>query len=134
MQPTHPITLGLALSFSIVYYEILSNPEFACMLAETTFGEAMIESDVLNEDSEKNILIMQQLRDNLTLWVSDNAGEECEVQRGQKAKWIQSVIFFFLQENLLHISIAHSTWILYSKETHSVYGTTEILQCMDYTS
>lgn len=134
MQPTHPITLGLALSFSIVYYEILSNPEFACILAETTFGEAMIESDVLNEDSEKNILIMQQLRDNLTLWVSDNAGEECEVQRGQKAKWIQSVIFFFLQENLLHISIAHSTWILYSKETHSVYGTTEILQCMDYTS
>ena len=95
MQPTHPITLGLALSFSIVYYEILSNPEFACILAETTFGEAMIESDVLNEDSEKNILIMQQLRDNLTLWVSDNAGEECEVQRGQKAKWIQSVIFFF---------------------------------------
>lgn len=94
MQPTHPITLGLALSFSIVYYEILSNPEFACILAETTFGEAMIESDVLNEDSKKNILIMQQLRDNLTLWISDSAGEECEVQRGQKAKWIQSVIFF----------------------------------------
>lgn len=73
MQPTHPITLWLALSFSIVYYEILSNPEFACILAETTLGEAMIESDVLNEVSEKNILIMQHLRDNLTLWVSDNA-------------------------------------------------------------
>ena len=133
MQPTHSIDLGMALSSSVVYCEILSNPEFACILAETTFGEAMMESDVLNEDSDKNTLITQQLRDNLTLWTSDNAGEECEVQRGQKAKWIQCHLFF-LQENLLHISIAHSTWILYSKETHSVYGTTEILRCMDYTS
>ena len=31
------------------------------MLAETTFGEAMIESDVLNEDSEKNILSCNSL-------------------------------------------------------------------------
>ena len=94
MQPTHPIDLGLALSSSVVYCEILSNPEFACILAETTFGEAMMESDVLNKDSDKNTLITQQLRDNLTLWTSDNA-EECEVQRGQKAKWIQCHLFFF---------------------------------------
>ena len=95
MQPTHAIDLGLALSFSIVYCEILSNPEFACILAETSFGEAMIESDVLNEDSDRSSFIMQQLRENLTLWTSASAGEDCDVQRGQRAKRIQCHLFSF---------------------------------------
>ncbi|EMP42011.1 14-3-3 protein theta [Chelonia mydas] len=79
MQPTHPIRLGLALNFSVFYYEILNNPELACTLAKTAFDEAIAELDTLNEDSYKDsTLIMQLLRDNLTLWTSDNAGEECD--------------------------------------------------------
>lgn len=35
MQPTHPIRLGLALNFSVFYYEILNSPEQACKLAKT---------------------------------------------------------------------------------------------------
>lgn len=35
MQPTHPIRLGLALNFSVFYYEILNSPEQACSLAKT---------------------------------------------------------------------------------------------------
>lgn len=38
MQPTHPIRLGLALNFSVFYYEILNTPEQACSLAKTVSG------------------------------------------------------------------------------------------------
>nr|XP_055163064.1 14-3-3 protein theta-like [Nyctereutes procyonoides] len=50
LQLTHPICLGLALNFSVFYYEILSNPELACTLAKTAFDEAIAELDTLNED------------------------------------------------------------------------------------
>uniref|UniRef100_A0A2K6LZZ8 14-3-3 domain-containing protein n=1 Tax=Rhinopithecus bieti TaxID=61621 RepID=A0A2K6LZZ8_RHIBE len=83
MQPTHPIRLGLALNFSVFHYEILDNPELACMLAKTAFDEAIAELDTLNEDSYKDsTLIMQLLKDNLTLWTSDSAGEECDEAEG----------------------------------------------------
>lgn len=34
MEPTHPIRLGLALNFSVFFYEILNSPEKACELAK----------------------------------------------------------------------------------------------------
>ena len=77
MQPTHPIRLGLALNFSVFYYEILNSPERACHLAKQAFDDAIAELDSLNEDSYKDsTLIMQLLRDNLTLWTSDAQGED----------------------------------------------------------
>ncbi|EFH70110.1 hypothetical protein ARALYDRAFT_473646 [Arabidopsis lyrata subsp. lyrata] len=66
LSTTHPIRLGLALNFSVFYYEILNSPE------RVAFDEAIAELDSLNEDSYKDsTLIMQLLRDNLTLWTSD---------------------------------------------------------------
>lgn len=117
LAPTHPIRLGLALNFSVFYYEILNSPERACHLAKQVgapaarrrrvargrcrapgaargacgvaarastrpsapnpppaqaFDEAIAELDTLGEESYKDsTLIMQLLRDNLTLWTSD---------------------------------------------------------------
>ncbi|XP_013879417.1 14-3-3 protein beta/alpha-A [Austrofundulus limnaeus] len=83
MQPTHPIRLGLALNFSVFFYEILNSPEQACSLAKQAFDEAIAELDTLNEDSYKDsTLIMQLLRDNLTLWTSENQGDEAEPGEG----------------------------------------------------
>lgn len=83
MQPTHPIRLGLALNFSVFYYEILNSPDRACHLAKQAFDDAIAELDTLNEDSYKDsTLIMQLLRDNLTLWTSDAQGDEAGEQDG----------------------------------------------------
>jgi 14-3-3 protein epsilon len=72
LPPTHPIRLGLALNFSVFYYEIMNSPDRACQLAKSSFDDAIAELDTLSEESYKDsTLIMQLLRDNLTLWTSD---------------------------------------------------------------
>merc|ERR1719149_105948 len=74
---THPIRLGLALNFSVFQYEVLNEPDEACKMARTAFEDAIAELDNVAEDSYKDsTLIMQLLRDNLTLWTSDQEGGE----------------------------------------------------------
>ncbi|KAK8244302.1 14-3-3 domain-containing protein [Phyllosticta capitalensis] len=76
LTPTHPIRLGLALNFSVFYYEILNSPDRACHLAKQAFDDAIAELDSLSEESYRDsTLIMQLLRDNLTLWTSSDGNE-----------------------------------------------------------
>jgi len=73
LAPTHPIRLGLALNFSVCHYEILKNPDEACKLAKKAFDDAVSKLEGLTEAEYKDsTLIMQLLRDNLTLWTQDN--------------------------------------------------------------
>ncbi|KAI4306390.1 hypothetical protein L6164_029671 [Bauhinia variegata] len=87
LPPTHPIRLGLALNYSVFYYEILNSPERACHLAKQAFDVAISELDTLSEESYKDsTLIMQLLRDNLTLWTSDLPEDGAEEQKVGSAR------------------------------------------------
>jgi len=77
LKSTNPIRLGLALNYSVFYYEIKSNSGKACSLAKSAFDDAIAELDNLPEESYKDsTLIMQLLRDNLTLWTSGNDDDD----------------------------------------------------------
>ncbi|KAH9496516.1 hypothetical protein Btru_043250 [Bulinus truncatus] len=76
MPSTHPNRLGLALNYSVFYYEILNSPDKACNLAKEAFDEAISDLEKIQDsDCKDSTLIMQLLRDNLTLWTSDSQAE-----------------------------------------------------------
>jgi len=73
LKETHPTRLGLALNRSVCYYEIQKESQTACNVAKKAFDDAIQKLDTLNDDTYKDsTLIMQLLRDNLTLWTSEN--------------------------------------------------------------
>ncbi|CAH1271195.1 YWHAZ [Branchiostoma lanceolatum] len=77
LGPTHPVRLGVALSFSVFHYEIRNDGEEACRVAKGAFDDAISVLDELQEDSYKDsTLIMQLLKDNVTLWSSEHDQEE----------------------------------------------------------
>lgn len=54
LPPTHPIRLGLALNFSVFYYEILNSPDRACRLL---FVRYSVSSVCLNFHQQwKNVI------------------------------------------------------------------------------
>lgn len=84
LKATHPIRLGLALNYSVFHYEIRNKPEQACKLAKDAFDKAINDLDSFPGGGEEHsykdsTLIMQLLRDNLTLWRSE-VEDECEQQ------------------------------------------------------
>jgi len=76
LSETHPITLGLSLNYSVFCVEILKRKEQACNIAKNAFDSAIDKLDTLNDSAYKDAtLIMQLLRDNLTLWTSESKQE-----------------------------------------------------------
>jgi len=74
---TDPTRLGLALNFSVCYYEILKEPKKAIDLAKKSFDSAIEKLDTIGDASYKDsTLIMQLLRDNLTLWTAVPEAEQ----------------------------------------------------------
>ncbi|KAL4470282.1 hypothetical protein ABPG74_011893 [Tetrahymena malaccensis] len=72
LNTTHPIRLGLALNFSVFYYEVMNDPTKACNLAKQAFDDAIADIEHIEEDQYKDATtIMQLIRDNLTLWTSE---------------------------------------------------------------
>jgi len=83
LPPTHPIRLGLALNFSVFYYEVYKYTDKACQLAKEAFENAMGDLDSLDAEQYKDsAAIMQLLRDNLALWQNDLPGDGKAEQDG----------------------------------------------------
>lgn len=79
LTPTHPLRLGLLLNFSVFYYEIMQNAKAARDMAEKAFNSAIANIQNVNEETYKDCtLIMQLLRDNLTLWTSEMPNDDGE--------------------------------------------------------
>lgn len=75
------------MNFSVFYYEILNSPDRACHLAKQAFDDAIAELDSLSEESYRDsTLIMQLLRDNLTLWTSSDGGDAEAAPSGEAPK------------------------------------------------
>lgn len=72
LQPINTSRLGLALNFSVLYYEILNDPKAACELAQLAFDDALQDIDSVDDATYKDsTMIMQLLKDNLLLWGND---------------------------------------------------------------
>lgn len=86
LAPTHPTRLGLALNASVCYWEILKKPDRACNLAKKAFDDAIQKLDALNDTTYKDsTLIMQLLRDNLTIW-TNHENDTTQTQDGKKVE------------------------------------------------
>jgi 14-3-3 protein epsilon len=71
--------LGLALNFSVFYYEIRNQKEEACNIAKSAFEDSMkILDDLERIKAKDTILIIQLLKENLILWNNEINDEETE--------------------------------------------------------
>merc|ERR1712080_63525 len=96
LPPTNSVKLGLALNFSVFHYEIRNGIDQASRIAKRAFDSAMNKLDNISESHYKDsTLIMQLLRDNLTLWrsrasngdikINDKDGNEFETDDEEEA-------------------------------------------------
>ena len=77
------------LSF-VFYYEILKSPEKIGSNAKTAFDGTIAELDTLSEGSHKDsMLIIQLLRDNLTLWTLETQRDEAEADEEENCPGFQ---------------------------------------------
>ena len=83
LDTTNPIRLGLALNFSVFYYEVRNDPKQACQLAKQAFDDAIADIEKIDEENYKDsTTIMQLIRDNLTLWTSELEQDDEEPEAG----------------------------------------------------
>ncbi|CAI5765898.1 14-3-3 protein gamma [Podarcis lilfordi] len=77
LEPTHPLALAVALNYSILYYEVLNNPQQATKLAKAAFDKAIAGLETLSlEYYKESTVIMQHLRDNIVQWTGTQPQQE----------------------------------------------------------
>lgn len=71
LSAINPISLGLALNFSVFHYEVMNDQETACRVAKETLDAANKELPNIDEDDETHrdaMSIINLLRENLEMW------------------------------------------------------------------
>ena len=74
---TNPIKLGLALNFSVFYYEVKNDPKKACEIASDAFDSAIHQLEKIEDEQYKDsTTILQLLKENIDMWKADLQEEE----------------------------------------------------------
>tara|TARA_B110000285_G_C14980483_1_gene541112 strand:- start:240 stop:461 length:222 start_codon:yes stop_codon:yes gene_type:complete len=69
LNACNPIRLGLALNFSVFYYEVMNKHKEACELGENALAEALEKIDDVDEETFRDAKsIIELLKENLSLW------------------------------------------------------------------
>ena len=77
LPPCNPIRLGLALNFSVFYYEVMKDHKKACELADQSLQAALDKIDDLGEEDFRDAkAIIELLKENLSLWREEEDGND----------------------------------------------------------
>ena len=69
LNACNPIRLGLALNFSVFYYEVMNQHKEACSLGEQALSDALEKIDDVDEETFRDAKsIIELLKENLSLW------------------------------------------------------------------
>lgn len=81
LPPCNPIKLGLALNFSVFYYEVMKDHKKACQLADESLQAALDKIDDLGEEDFRDAKsIIELLKENLTLWKEEEEGGDNNIE------------------------------------------------------
>eukprot|EP00344_Euplotes_crassus_P004180 CAMPEP_0196994216 /NCGR_PEP_ID=MMETSP1380-20130617/528_1 /TAXON_ID=5936 /ORGANISM="Euplotes crassus, Strain CT5" /LENGTH=230 /DNA_ID=CAMNT_0042409529 /DNA_START=24 /DNA_END=713 /DNA_ORIENTATION=- len=74
LKPYNSTKLGLALNFSVFYYELKNDSSKACSIAEESLNGAKEKIDEMdNEEARDALSIIELLKENLDLWKEEEA-------------------------------------------------------------
>ena len=74
---TNPIKLGLALNFSVFYYEVKNDAKEACTIASEAFDAAIHQLEKIEDEQYKDsTTILQLLKENIDMWKADLQEQE----------------------------------------------------------
>ena len=72
----NPIRLGLALNFSVFYFEVMNDHKKACELGENALHNALEKIDECDEETFRDAKsIIELLKENLSLWKEEDEGK-----------------------------------------------------------
>jgi len=79
LPATHVSRLGLALNYSVFFYDVQRDPHRACLVAKEAYDAAIAVLDELDEHEYREaVVILQLLRDNVVIWIEELGDDHFE--------------------------------------------------------